>query len=178
MSSAPGLTAAVTRSISDIPRGDWDACFPGDPEGWAYYRAIEESGLTAFSFAYFLVREHGRVVAVAPAFMTDYSLDTMIQGSWRTLLQPLARSLGRLLTLRILCLGSPLADACHLGFAPDLARSRHPEALACLLAIANEFATAHGIRLLAVKDLADAGLDPGLDAAFAAAGYEIGRAHV
>lgn len=169
--SAPGLTIVVKRTVGGVPRTEWDACFPGDPEGWAYYRAVEESGLAAFSWVYFVARENHRVVAVVPAFVTDYSLDTAIQGSWKMALQPLLRRLKNLLTLRMLCLGSPLADKCHLGFAPEVAEGRRHEVLSRLLKSVDAFAARHGIGLVAAKDVADADLDYGAGAAFAAAGY-------
>ncbi len=169
--SAPGLAIVVNRTIRGIPRTEWDSCFPGDPEGWAYYRAIEESGLAAFSWVYFLARERERVVAMVPAFIADYNLDTAIQGASRTALQPLLRRLKKLLTLRMLCLGSPLADKCHLGFAPDLADSRRREVVGRLLSSVDAFGAAHGIGLIAAKDVVDANLDHGADATFAAAGF-------
>src|SRR5260221_6727105 len=100
--STPCLTVVVKRTIRGIPRADWDSCFPGDPEGWAYYCAVEESGLSALSWLYFVARERHRVLAVVPAFITDYRLATTIQGNLKVTLQPLLRNLGKRLTLRML----------------------------------------------------------------------------
>jgi Acetyltransferase (GNAT) domain len=169
--SSLGLTITVHRTVRGIPRGEWDACFPGDPEGWAYYRAIEEAGLATFAWAYFVARENGRTVAIVPAFITDYSLDTTIQGRWKIALQPLLRHLKNLLTLRMLCLGSPLADKCHLGFIPDLVAGRRREILEALLSSVDAFAAAQGIGLTAAKDVAGADLDHDTGAVFAAAGF-------
>lgn len=108
---------------------------------------------------------------MVPAFITDYSLDTTIQGGWKTMLEPLLRRLKNWLTLRLLCLGSPLTDKCHLGFAPDLPAGSRGELLGCILARVDAFAAAHGIGLVAAKDIADADLEPGVGAAFAAAGF-------
>ena len=165
------LTIGVHRTIRGISQTDWDSCFPEDPEGWAFHRAVEDSELVAFSWAYFAVHEHDRVVAVVPAFVTDYRLDTTIQGPWRTALQPLLRRLKRPLTLRLLCLGSPLADKCHLGFAPDFPAVRRREVVGRLLACVDAFAVTHGIRLVAAKDITDVDLENGVDATFAAAGF-------
>lgn len=169
--STPALAIVVNRTVRAIPRTEWDACFPGDPEGWAYYHAVEESGLAAFSWLYFVARERERIVAVVPAFIADYSLDTTIQGAWRTALQPLLRRLKKPLTRRMLCLGSPLADKCHLGFMPDLADGRRREVVGRLLVSVDAFAAAHGIGLVAAKDVTDTDLGHGAGAAFAAAGY-------
>jgi hypothetical protein len=165
------ISVEAHRSIRQIPQGDWDACFPGDPEGWSYYVAIEEAGLPAFSWVYFAAREAGRVVAVVPAFITDYHLATTVQGAARTALAPLLWAFGSLLTLRLLSLGSPHADKCHLGFAPGVSPENRQEIAGRLLAQLDRFATGQGIGLLAAKDVADDDLAPGVGEALAAAGF-------
>lgn len=165
------MKAEVVRSIADIPDEAWDACFPGDPENWAYYRAIEEAGLPAFSWAYFVVREAGRIVCVAPAFLTDYRLDTTLQGKVKTLLAPVLALFGNALVLRLLCLGSPQADRCHIGFAPDLGPGQRSSAATQLLAAFAGFAGQERIGLLAAKDVSDAALGEGWGEALAAAGF-------
>ncbi len=118
-----------------------------------------------------MARERHRVLAVVPAFITDYRLATTIQGNLKVTLQPLLRNLGKLLTLRMLCLGSPLADKCHLGFAPGLADGNRRAVLGSLLANVDAVAARHGIGLVAAKDFAGADLDHCTDTAFAAAGF-------
>jgi hypothetical protein len=113
------------------------------------------------------VRERDRVIAVAPAFITSYNLDTTVQGALKAVLRPFAN----LLTLRLLCLGSPHADKCHLGFAPDLPAERRAGLAGLLLGALDAFAAAQGIGLLAAKDMAETDLGPGVRAAFEAAGY-------
>ncbi|MEO8203472.1 MAG: GNAT family N-acetyltransferase [Betaproteobacteria bacterium] len=169
--STHGLTASLHRSIGEIARAEWDGCFEGEPEGWAYYHAVERAGLAGFEWAYFTVREAGRVVAVAPAFVTAYRLDTTIQGQWRSALEPVLRPLRDLLTLQLACLGSPAADKCHLGFAPQLDAGRRGAATAALLDCLDAFAVGQRIGLVAAKDLADADMGNGVGDAFDAAGF-------
>ncbi len=158
---------AAHASVQAIAPADWDACFPGDPEGWAYHRAVEDAGLPGFAVLAFEVRRDGRVVLVAPAFTTEYRLDTTVQGTLKRLLAPFTG----LLTLRLLCLGSHAADKCHLGFAPGLGEQARAEALDTLLAGMDAFAAAHGIGLLAVKDLAESDATEAVLAGFKAAGF-------
>jgi len=165
------ISVEAHRTIRQIPQADWDACFPGDPEGWSYYLAIEEAGLTAFSWAYFAAREADRVVAVVPAFITEYHLATTVQGTARKVLAPLLRVLGDALTLRLACLGSPHADKCHFGFSPAVSPEIRTEIAGRLLEQLERFARAQGIGLLAAKDVADEDLPQGLGEAFAAAGF-------
>ncbi len=169
--ATPGLTIVATRTIASLPRREWDACFSEDPEGWGYYRAVESSAQPAFSWVFFVAQVDRRVLAVAPAFITSYAFDTTVQGRWRTTLQRLPARLRNALTLQMLCLGSPFAERCHLGFAPDLARSRRCEMVGRLLAAVKAFARKHGIGLVAAKDIADADLERGVDSVFAAAGF-------
>ena len=165
------LEGRVYRTIRDIPQAAWDACFPGDPESWAYYVAIEESGFAAFSWAYLVAREGDSLVGVVPAFITDYNLDTTIQGALRAALQPVLRRLKKMLTLRLICLGSPHADKCHIGFSPCVPAGRRHEIAGHLLRTFNAFAAAQKIGLLAAKDLADRDLACGVGEAFVAAGF-------
>ena len=166
-----GFTIAVKRTIRGVPRSEWDSCFHGDPEGWSYYAALEQSELEDFSWTYFVVYEHGNVVAVAPAFVTDYRLDTPVQGAWKKALQPVLRRLKKALTLRMLCLGSPLTDKCHIGFGPNLAHERRGEILSQLIVGVKAFAARHHLGLIAIKDIADADLGHGVGTAFVAAGF-------
>lgn len=165
------ISVETHRSIRKIPQTEWDACFPGDPECWAYYLAIEEAGLPAFAWGYFTVREAGRVIAVAPAFMTEYHLATTVQGPAKIALAPLLRLFGKVLALPLLCLGSPHADKCHLGFSPGVSPETRRASAERLLAELGRFAEAQGIGLLAAKDVADSDLAQGVGEAFAAAGF-------
>lgn len=169
---APGtLEVGVYRTIRDIPQPAWDACFPGDPESWAYYVAIEESGFAAFSWAYLVAREGESLVSVVPAFITDYGLDTTIQGAMRAALEPVLRRLRKLLTVRLVCLGSPHADKCHLGFSPHVAAEHRYYVVVRLLETLDEFAAAQGIGLIGAKDLAEGDLACGVGEAFTIAGF-------
>lgn len=157
----------VHASIHDIAPADWDVCFAGDPESWAYYRAVESAGLSGFACSVFQVRDAGRPVLVAPAFTTEYRLDTTVQGGMKRWLAPFSR----LLTLRLFCLGSPAADKCHLGFAPGLSSQARAQALDTLLAGFDSLAARHRIGLLAVKDLAAEDATDEVSGAFVRAGF-------
>ena len=165
------MDVEVHERIGAIPQDDWDACFAGDPETWLYYRALEQAELAVFSPLYFAAREGGHVIGVVPAFMTTYSLDTTIQGRWRARLDPVLRRFRKALMVRLLCLGSPFTDKCHLGFTPALLPERRAEVTARLLAAVRDAAAARGIGLVAAKDVAADELDAAMLEAFTAAGF-------
>ncbi len=110
--------ARVHGSLADIGRARWDACFPGALEGFDYLLAVEEAGLPGFTWRYVLVEQDGQAVAAAPAFVTDYALDTTLNPLGRSAVAAARRLAPRAFTLRLGSLGSPLTEDVGLGFAP------------------------------------------------------------
>jgi hypothetical protein len=161
------MQAAFHLTIHDIDAADWNRCFAGDPEAWAYYAAVEESALPGFTWFYASVRRDEAVVLVVPGFVTEYRLDTTIQGGLKRLLAPLAP----LLRHSLACLGSPAADKCHLGLTPDLSEADREQAIKALLAGFDAFAKGRRIGFMAVKDLAEEDATPAVLEIFARAGY-------
>ncbi|MGA9334858.1 MAG: GNAT family N-acetyltransferase [Rudaea sp.] len=153
------IRVEVVDSIDAIDRDEWNALFPGELENWSYYRAVEKSGLPGFEWLYFCVRDEYRLCAVVPAFVTDYQLDTTMSGFWRRITDAITRAFPRFLSVRMLGLGSPAAEICHLGFAHDLDAQSRGEALDAILAAAEASADSRKARMLAVKD-APAAQDP------------------
>src|SRR5581483_2979949 len=98
------------------------------------------------------VREGGRLRAAVPAFLVEYKLDTTLTGPLRRVTEALDRRFPRLLRQRMLSLGSPVGEICHLGFAPDMDAAAQQRALDAMLAKAEEHAAAERARMLAVKD--------------------------
>lgn len=161
----------VTRSIADLPRDQWDRCFPGELESWDYYRAVEMADLAEFEWRYFALQEGQDLLAVVPAFITDYRLDTTMQGPWKRVTEQINRRFPRLLALRLLSLGSPVGEICHLGFAPSVNETDKVVLLRQLLAGLDHHAADLGIGLLGIKDAAER--DGGVwQAATRAEGYQ------
>ena len=141
--------------VGEISEADWTRLFPDDAEGWAYYRAIEAAPPPGFRFEALAVHDRGRLVAAAPVFHVTYRLDTPLQGHLRLVGDWLHRTVPRLVAHPVMGLGSPLADRCHLGLDPDLSEPERQRALAALLDGLDAKAAAEGVRILAIKDLAD-----------------------
>lgn len=144
--------ARVVRSIHEIGREAWDACFPGALEGFDYLAAVEAAGLKGFDWRYAVVEKDGRVLAAAPGFFTDYSLDTTLSDFGRRMIAATRRLAPRAFTVRMACLGSPCTEDVGLGFSP--AAGEH-DLLTLLEALLDGFAAAAanaGCWLMAVKD--------------------------
>ena len=151
----PSPAVAVYRSIEAISPAAWDRCFPGDPEGWAFYRAVEDAGPPGFDWRYIALLEDGQPVAVAPVFLTRYRLDTTVQGPLKRITEAIGRALPRLMTLNLAALGSPVAEQCHLGFAPHVPDPRKPALLEQLLDAFEALAEAERCGLMAIKDASE-----------------------
>jgi predicted N-acyltransferase len=160
--------ARIAASVAELDATAWDACLPGEAECHAYYVACETAaamsgvGLRA---AAIVVEAEGEIVAVAPFFRLNYRLDTPLQGRMRSLGDALFRHLPGLVTLKALCVGSPYAERCHLGFAAGLDAAGRAAAFACLTEALQRQVAHERAHLLVWKDLApeedrEAGLLP------------------
>ncbi len=143
----------IAHSIEAFGREEWNRLFAEELEDWSYYRAVENSGLPEFSWLYFGVRDDGGMLCAAvPAFVTDYRLDTTLSGALKRFADWLARHFPRLLRQKMLSLGSPVSEICHLGFAPDTRMDEQQRLLGAILAHVETFAQENRVRMIAIKD--------------------------
>ncbi|HTQ37370.1 MAG TPA: hypothetical protein VMH77_10085, partial [Steroidobacteraceae bacterium] len=146
----------MLRSIGELEGRAWDSLFAAETENADYLRAVETAGMAEFQWRYLIVEDAGRVIAAAPAFLTDYALDTTLVGAGRRIVGGLRRRFPRALTMRLACIGSPCTETAQLGFDPRLDRNGRAAALRLLVKEFERAAAAEGCRLLAVKDVAAA----------------------
>ncbi len=149
------IEVRVLDSIAKVERAAWDALFPGEIETWDYYRAVEDAQLQGFTWRYFTLWRQGALIAAAPAFITDYRVDTTMAGWLKRWTDRLNRLLPRLLNIRMLCMGSPVSEISHVGMAPDTARDDQCALMALILTALREEAARQRIGLIAVKDAPD-----------------------
>jgi predicted N-acyltransferase len=151
------MTLRVADSITAFAPDDWDRCFPGELETWGYYRATEDAGLEGFTFRYYGLEEDGQLLAAVPGFRMTYRLDTTVKpGRIKSLLERLTLWFPKIMILRMAALGSPVAERCHLGFAPEVSETRHPALLALLRAAFEQDAAEAGYSFLVIKDAPEA----------------------
>jgi predicted N-acyltransferase len=154
-----GLTGQIAGSIAEVESAAWDACLPHEAECHAYYAACETaaavSAVGVRSLAVTVSDAQG-VVAVAPFFRLDYRLDTPLQGPLRALGEAVFRRLPGLMTLRVLCVGSPYAERCHVGFAPRLDDAARQQACRVMVETLAASAATERAHIVAWKDLAPA----------------------
>ncbi|MDR3388498.1 MAG: GNAT family N-acetyltransferase [Rudaea sp.] len=146
------MQVLIANSIEAIGRDEWNRLFPAELEDWHYYQAVERAGLPGFDWLYFGVREDGVLRAVVPAFVTDYRLDTTLTGRLRNVTNAIARIFPGLLRQRMLSLGSPVGEVCHLGFAPGTDAAMQCRLLGAIMEKVEEYTMQHRIGMIAVKD--------------------------
>ncbi len=147
------ITATIHPHIRNIARADWEHCLPGEAENYDYYTAIETLAHDAYKISAIEVKNNNKTIAVAPLFTLTYRLDTPLQGKFRKFTDKIAQVFPNLLALKVLAIGSPLAERCHLGFAADLNEAERNFAITTMLESLKNYAKQSGIGLIALKDL-------------------------
>jgi hypothetical protein len=74
-----------------------------EPEGAEYYQAVQMAGMDDFRFGYFAVYRADRLVTVAPYFVMDFRLNTLLPNGW------LKWSLNWI-RFKLACIGNPITD--------------------------------------------------------------------
>ncbi|MBW8813110.1 MAG: GNAT family N-acetyltransferase [Caulobacterales bacterium] len=148
----------VAESLAEADRGQWQALFPGALEDYDYLAAVEAAGLDDFRWRYALAYQGGELVAAAPAFITEYPLETTLTGPGRHLAQGLRKAFPDALTLRLGCLGSPCTETAQFGFKPGLSEPRRAELLTRLIQGFERAARRDRCGLFGAKDVTEADL--------------------
>lgn len=161
-------SARFAGSVAELDRGQWDACFNNDIEGYNYHAGVERGGVGGFKFGWYVIEDAGRMICAAPAFTTQYDLATTAQGTIRKVLQRAQPWIPGHLKLGMSCLGSPVTERCQIGFAPALDLGARHEVIGALFDYWAGHAKRQGISLLGLKDLSATDretLSPALDKA-------------
>ena len=164
------LETKVVERLAEVDRELWMALFPDEPEGYDYLLAIEQADLPGFRWRYLLVFDAGRLVTAAPAFLTEYPLETTLTGGGRRLAEGLQRLAPGALTLRLACIGSPCCEVAQMGFSADMAPPARDAATRALLAAFDVEAQRQRCGLLGLKDVAKPAIE-GWARVAEAAGY-------
>jgi hypothetical protein len=75
----------------------------GEPEDRDYYCACQAAGMEEFEFGYFAVYRENEMITVAPYFVTDFRLNTLLpEGIFKKCLTSIR--------FRLACIGNPMVD--------------------------------------------------------------------
>lgn len=118
------FTYKILDSISRIDKAQWDGLFGEMPQGYGFYRVIEESKLEGFSFYYISLYKNSEMVLIAPVFISDFNLDIGVEGKTRYLIRFIRKFVKRFLITRALFCGSPITENAVIGIKSGI-ENRH-----------------------------------------------------
>jgi hypothetical protein len=155
---ANGLAARIVSGVGALSQAEWSACYPDDAEGWSYYQACEMRTVPGVALAAVEVRDAAGLAAAAPLFQLSYRLDTPLQGRLRSLADAISRRAPSLAEWRLLGVGSPYADRCHIAMRAGLTTAERDAALVALLQAVSDEGERRRAALIVYKDLSGAEL--------------------
>lgn len=143
----------ILKSLHETTARDWNDCFANELENYDYLLAVEQSGMQNFSWCYVVVENDGKIIAVMPAFLTDYALDTTLEGPAKKITASIRTLFPKAMTLKLACLGSPVTEYGLVGFHPDVAEEKKAQILDGMITVFEAHAVAKGHRLIGMKDM-------------------------
>jgi len=100
------MTASTSLSIEDVS-GTPNDFLTDEPEGSSFYRAFQAAHISGFTCRYLVVSRDGIRVAVAPYFLHDFSIATMLPDGW-------VKNCLSWVKFRLACVGHPSTDFGHI----------------------------------------------------------------
>jgi len=144
------ITSKIVDSVTKIKKDDWDLIFGDIPEGYQFYKTLEESGLKEFTFYYMVLYQDNEVLSIAPLFITDFNLDIAAEGCIEKVIQGIRKYIfPRFLIFKTLFFGSPFGENGILGIRESISRK---VALIEIIKLAHEFCREESITLILFKD--------------------------
>jgi len=114
-----GVKYRIIDSISKISRSDWDSVFGNIPEGYEFYKTLEQSNLREFFFYYLILYQGGNISSITPLFVADFYLDIVLDGLIKKVIRSIRHFIPRFFVLRTLFCGSPFGENGVLGIKKD-----------------------------------------------------------
>jgi len=144
------ITSKVYDNLSVISQAEWDNVFGDTPEGYWFYKTLEESRLKDFSFYYLVLSDAQKILLIAPLFVADFNLDIAVEGFLAGVVKFWRKAWKRFLTCRTLFCGSPFSEWGVLGGRDNL--NNNPALLAAFLSALDDFSQKSGAPLIMFKD--------------------------
>jgi len=144
------MTFYTVDSITKIARKDWERIIGKIPEGYGFYKTLEESNLKEFVFHFALIEERGIPVLIAPFFIGNFNLDIGVDGFLKTIITFIRRLLPKFLINRTLFFGSPFGENGTIGI--DKTHTSPGTLIDCLISGINKVCAHHKCSLIVFKD--------------------------
>jgi len=144
------ITYKIVDSVNGIKRDDWDSVFGDIPEGYQFYKTLEESKLQDFAFYYIALYRGNTCLLIAPLFITDFNLDIAACGFIEKIIQGIRKFSPNFLVLKTLFCGSPFGEHGVLGIREGIEQKEI--FVNELIKIINEFSKVKNTPLIIFKD--------------------------
>ena len=119
MTTDSGLKVKIVGKIEEIPPGDWGKTFPDVVENYHFFKALDESNLSQFSFFYILVYDNDIPVGSTSCFVMNFPLDIAVTGGLKKITNFIKRVSPGIINPRILVCGLPMGQG-RIGLAGEL----------------------------------------------------------
>jgi uncharacterized protein len=143
----------IHKSLREIDATAWNLCQNNDAENYHYMRAVEDAQLEGFTLFYITVWQDESLLACAPAFLTEYALDTTLQGIGKRITRSISSMFPSLLRLTLACIGSACSEQVMLGFHPRVIAQERSLLLREMLQAFERYALDQNAILLGIKDI-------------------------
>lgn len=107
MIAESGLKIKIVRKIEEISIHDWNKVFPDAVESYYFFKTLDESNLSQFSFFYILVYDNDTPVGATSCFIMDFPLDIAVTGKLKRITNFIKGLFPSILNPRILLCGLP-----------------------------------------------------------------------
>ena len=144
------ITHQIVDSVTEIKRDDWDSVFGDIPEGYQFYKTLEESKLQDFAFYYIALYQGNACLLIAPLFGTDFNLDIAANGFIEKIIQGMRVFIPRFMVLKALFCGSPFGEHGVLGIRKNI--EEKDILINELIKIMSEFSKVKNTPLIIFKD--------------------------
>lgn len=140
----------IVDSISKIKKTEWESLFGAIPEGYQFYKTLEESNLREFSFYYLILYQGETIILIAPLFVTEFHLDIVLEDSARAVINYIHKVIPQFLFAKTLFCGSPFGENGILGINQDVPDKR--SIIHELVQAMNDFSKEKKVSLIIFKD--------------------------
>lgn len=146
------VTYELYDSVTSIKEDDWNAVLGDVAEGYYFYKALEESKLQQFKFLYAVLRRNGKILVLAPLFVSRLNLDMTITGFIQKAIRGLRKLIPNFFSVKTLFCGSPFGENGVLGFAQDLQPEERKSLLSLLVRNMEALCSEKKLSLVVFKD--------------------------
>ncbi len=115
------ITSKIVDSITKINEEDWDSVFGKLPEGYSFYKTLEESRLKEFSFYYAILYHDNKIIGIVPLFIAAFDVNIVADGVIEKIINSVRKIFPRFMILRTLFCGSPFGENGRLGIMQPIA---------------------------------------------------------